>query len=154
MSVQTIAPVQKSTVVAVPASRAFEAFTQQMGSWWKPDYSIAEAPFVDVRVEPREGGRWYEVDAEGAECPWGRVMVWEPPTRVVLAWQITGTWSYDPEFETELEIRFVEEGPASTRVELEHRNLDRYGDMAVPMRQALDTEEGWAGLLDRFAASM
>jgi len=71
----------------------------------------------------------------------------------VLAWQITGRWSYDPAFETELEIRFVEEGPDSTRVELEHRNLDRYGEAAASMREAFDNEDGWAGLLDRFAAS-
>jgi len=154
MTVQTIAPVRKAITVAVPVSRAFEAFTEQMGSWWTPGHSIAEAPFVDIRVEPHEGGRWFEVDADGTECPWGRVMVWEPPTRLVLAWQITGRWSYDPGFETELELRFVELGPDSTRVELEHRNLERYGESAEQMRASLDDEGGWAGLLDRFGAAL
>jgi len=153
MTVQTIAPVFKTTTVAVPPARAFEAFTQQMGSWWKPDYTIAESPFVDVRVEPHEGGRWFEVDADGKECQWGRVMVWEPPRRVVLAWQITARWAYDPGFETELEIRFVEVGPDSTRVELEHRNLERYGEAAAPIRDQFDSDAGWSGLLDLFAAS-
>lgn len=153
MTVQTIAPVRKAITVAVPPSRAFEAFTQQMGSWWKPDYTIAESPFVDVRVEPREGGRWFEVDADGKECQWGRVMVWEPPRRVVLAWQITATWAYDPAFETELEIRFVEVGPDATRVELEHRNLERYGEAVAPIRDQFDSDAGWAGLLELFAAA-
>ena len=153
MTVQTVAPVKKAITVAVPPSRAFEAFTQQMGSWWKPDYTIAESPFVDVRVEPHEGGRWFEVDADGKECQWGRVMVWEPPTRVVLAWQITGTWAYDPGFETELEIRFVEVGPDATRVELEHRNLERYGEAAASIRDQFDSDAGWAGLLELFAAA-
>lgn len=152
MTVETITPVFKSITVAAPAERAFEAFTQQMAAWWKPEYSIGAAPFVDVRLEPHEGGRWFEVDAEGNECPWGRVMVWEPPTRVVLAWQIDGRWQYDPAFETEVELRFVAEG-ASTRVELEHRHLERFGDGAADMRTTFDGPDGWAGLLERFAAS-
>jgi len=154
MTVETVTPVFKSVTVAVPVARAFEAFTQQMTRWWKPDYSIGAAPFVDVRLEPHEGGRWFEVDAEGNECPWGRVMVWEPPTRVVLAWQIDGRWQYDPAFETEVEIRFVEEGPASTRVDLEHRNFDRFGEVAAAMRETFDHEDGWNGLLVRFADSL
>lgn len=154
MTAQTIAPVTRNVTVAVPAARAFEAFTQQMASWWKPDYSIGAAPFVDVRMEPHEGGRWFEVDADGNECPWGRVMVWEPPQRVVLAWQIDGRWSYDRGFETEVEIRFVEEGPSATRVELEHRHLERYGDEAAAMRDLFDSPAGWNGLLELFAGAV
>lgn len=154
MTVETMTPVFKSVTVAVPPDRAFEAFTQHMARWWKPDYSIAASPFVDVRVEAREGGRWFEVDAEGNECQWGRVMVWEPPTRVVLAWQIDGTWSYDPAFETELEIRFIGEGDSATRVELEHRHLERFGDMAADMRATFDGEAGWSGLLARLAGTL
>lgn len=153
MTVETITPVFKSVTVAVPAERAFEAFTQQMGSWWKPDYSIGESPFVDVRLEPREGGRWFEVDADGNECPWGRVMVWEPPRRVVLAWQIDGQWQYDPAFETEVELRFVTEGSSVTRVELEHRHLDRFGEAAPGLREQFDGPGGWSGLLELFAES-
>ena len=154
MTVETITPVFKSVTVEVPPERAFEAFTQQMGRWWKPDYSIAENAFVDVRMEPREGGRWFEVDAEGNECPWGRVMVWEPPTRVVLAWQINGRWEYDPAFETEVELRFVGVGDSTTRVELEHRHLDRFGEQAADMRTTFDGEHGWSGLLELFAKTL
>ena len=151
MPVETIAPVRKTVTVEVPRQRAFDVFTQKIGTWWKPGYSIGAAPFVDVLLEPREGGRWYEVDAEGNECPWGRVMVWEPPTRVVLAWQITDRFAYDPGLETEVEVRFVEEGPTTTRVDLEHRNLDRYGGAAAPMREAFDGPDGWLGLLELFS---
>lgn len=153
MAVETIAPVFKSVTVGVDAARAFEAFTQQMGRWWKPGHSIGEAPFVDVRIEPFEGGRWLEVDADGNECPWGRVMVWEPPTRVVLAWQIDSRWQYDPAFETEVEIRFVAE-ESGTRVELEHRNLERFGDAAEGMREQFDSPGGWVGLLELYAGSL
>ncbi len=154
MTVETITPVFKSVTVAVAPARAFEAFTQQMGSWWKPSHSIGENPFVDIRIEPHEGGRWFEIDADGNECPWGRVMVWEPPTRAVLAWQINGEWEYDPAFETELELRFVAVGESATRVELEHRNLDRFGELAADMRAQFDHEDGWNGLLELFAQSL
>jgi len=154
MTVETITPVFKSVIVAVSTERAFEAFTQRMGSWWKPDHSIGEAPFVDVRMEPHEGGRWFEVDADGNECPWGRVMVWEPPTRVVLAWQIDRRWQYDPAFETEVELRFIAEGDSATRVELEHRHLERFGEAAQGMREQFDGPDGWVGLLERFGASL
>lgn len=154
MTVETIAPVRKTIVVAVPADRAFEAFTQHMGSWWKPDHSIGAAAFVDIRMEAHEGGRWFEVDAAGNECPWGRVMVWEPPKRVVLAWQINGQWQPDPDFETELEIRFVEVGESATRIELEHRNLDRFGAAAEGIREQFDSPGGWQGQLELYAASL
>lgn len=151
MTVQTIAPVRKQITVEVSAERAFEVFTAQMGRWWKPGHHIAEKPFVDIVIEPFAGGRWAEVDAEGSTCRWGRVIAWEPPERVVLAWQLDGTWSYDDQLVTELEVRFVAEGPATTRVELEHRNLERLGEQAAAARASFDDPDGWAGLLRLFA---
>lgn len=154
MTVQTIAPVRKQISVEVSAERAFEVFTARMGAWWKPEHHIAEQPFADLVIEPFAGGRWVEVDAEGRSCSWGRVIAWEPPGRLVLAWQIDGTWSYDPELVTEVEVRFVAEGPTTTRVELEHRNLERLGELAGPTRAAFDDDQGWAGLLRLFAAAV
>jgi len=153
MTVQTIAPVRKQITVEVAAERAFEVFTARMASWWKPGHHIGENPFTEIMLEPFAGGRWAEVDAEGTECAWGRVLTWEPPHRVVLAWQLDGTWSYDENLVTELEVRFVAEGPSTTRVELEHRNLDRMGELAESTRESLDDPEGWAGLLALFAAA-
>jgi hypothetical protein len=153
MTVQSIAPVQKSITVNVSRERAFEVFTARMGSWWKPEHHIAEQPFVDLVVEPRPGGSWHEVDAAGRTCVWGDVLVWDPPARVVLGWHLNAEYEYDPDLVTEVEVRFVEEGPATTRVELEHRNLDRLGEQAQTARAGLDGEGGWAGLLVLFAAA-
>lgn len=151
MTVNTIQPIRKHvTVQATPAS-AFEVFTARMTRWWNPTYSIGGQPFAAVVIEPREGGRWYERDAQGAECEWGRVVAWEPPERLVLDWQISGDWRPDSTVHTELEIRFVAEGPTTTRVELEHRDLEALGAQAEAMRAAFDSPDGWAGLLDRFA---
>jgi hypothetical protein len=145
------APVRRQVTVEVPQQRAFEFFTARMASWWNPDHQIGGKPFEALVIEPHVGGRWFERDAEGAEEQWGSVLAWEPHDRVLLAWQLDGTWRYDPDFVTELEIRFVPEGEAATRVELEHRGLERFGDAADDIRAQLDGAGGWQGLLGRFA---
>jgi uncharacterized protein YndB with AHSA1/START domain len=101
----------------------------------------------------REGGRWYERDTDGSECEWGKVLVWEPPSQLVLAWQITGEWAYDADFRTEVEVTFVPDGPNRTLVEVEHRGLEAYGDQASDMRDQFNSPGGWPSLLEAFAAT-
>jgi uncharacterized protein YndB with AHSA1/START domain len=146
--------VRQSVVVEAPRDRAFGVFTEGMSSWWPMEsYSIAPAPMAAAVIEPRTGGRWFERSEDGSECDWGRVLVWEPPERVVLAWQISAAWRRDPGLHTELEVRFTAEGDSRTRVELEHRGLETYGDQAEQMRTVLGSDNGWAGLLRRFAGA-
>jgi uncharacterized protein YndB with AHSA1/START domain len=149
----TVEPVRRSIVVDVDREKAFAVFTARMGAWWTPEHRIAANPFVDAVVEPMVGGRWYEVDAEGAETEWGKVLAWEPPGRLVLAWQLTGDYRYDPDFVTEVEVRFTDQG-GRTLVELEHRDLERFGEQAELVRRAFDDPNGWPGLLDRFAGAV
>jgi uncharacterized protein YndB with AHSA1/START domain len=145
------APVRKTVTVKATPARAFEVFTERMGRWWRKDHHLlTQSPLKDVIVEPRAGGRWYEQNEDGSECDWGRVLAWEPPGRVVLAWQLTAEWKYDPNFVTELEIRFIPEGLA-TRVELEHRNLERFGEKADEIRAVLDSVEGWGAGFQAYA---
>jgi len=147
----SLAPVRKTIKVKANQERAFDIFTSGMGRWWIKGHSINASPQQDVIVEPRAGGRWYERGEDGSECQWGYVIDWDPPRRVVLAWQINSKWRFDPSLVAELEIHFIpEEGGIMTRVELEHRNLDRYGAKAGEMRKSLDSEGGWAGLLQNF----
>jgi uncharacterized protein YndB with AHSA1/START domain len=103
-----------------------------------------------VTIEPRVGGRWAEVGRSGAEYSWGRVLVWEPPSRVVLAWQLDTQWEYAADLETEVEVRFVPVDEEHTRVQLEHRSLEAYGSDAAEMRRAFDSPDGWNGLLGRY----
>ena len=144
-------PVRKEIVVDAPVERAFRVFTDRFDAWWPRDHHILEAPLAKVVMEPSAGGRWYEVGTDGSQCDWGKVLVWDPPKRVLLAWQLTSQWKYDPNFVTELEIRFIPVGVMQTRVELEHRNMDRYADQAVAMREALDSPQGWITHLTLFA---
>ncbi len=146
----TPAPVRRSVHVKAAPERAFEVFTAGMGNWWIRSHSINTSPQASIVMEPREGGRWYEVGEDGSECTWGRVLAWEPPQRLLLAWQISGQWKHDPDFITEVEVRFTRDGDG-TRVDLEHRNLERFGDKENAMRAALGSPDGWAGLLARFA---
>lgn len=147
------APVRKTVHVNAPQERAFRVFTAGMSRWWRPDHHIAPTPFVDIVVEPRNGGRWYEKDKDGSECEWGKVLVWQPPGRLVLAWQLNAEWRYDPDFVTELEMRFIAESANRTRVELEHRDLEKFGDRAEAVRASLDSLDGWNGALVAYVAA-
>jgi uncharacterized protein YndB with AHSA1/START domain len=145
------APVRKSVIVATGVERAFEVFTAGIARWWPATHSIGRSPQKEVILEPCAGGRWYERGEDGSECTWGKVLAWEPPARLLLAWQIDGRWTYDPAFLTEVEVTFTALGATETRVELEHRNLERYGDKLEAVRAAIDSEDGWAVLLRLYA---
>ena len=150
----TVEPIRKQIDVEAPQATAFEVFTQRMHTWWKAEYSIVGEPRVGIVVEPRVGGRWYEQGDAGGECTWGKVVAWDPPKRLVLTWQLTADWQYDADLVTELEIRFEATGPTSTRVELEHRGLEAYGEHAAMVRGIFDTPDGWGGILEGFAAAV
>jgi uncharacterized protein YndB with AHSA1/START domain len=148
------APVRTEIVVRAEPARAFEVFTAGMGRWWNRSYSIGTAPLKEVVVEPRAGGRWYERGEDGSECGWGKVLIWEPPKRVVFAWQINTDWRYDENVLTELEIRFAPEGKGETRVSLEHRGLEQLGERAQLAAESFASPEGWPGLLRRYAEAI
>jgi uncharacterized protein YndB with AHSA1/START domain len=152
---QTIkpAPVRRSVRVSAPRERAFEVFTAGIGRWWPKSHHIGKADLDTLVIEPRAGGRWYERGVDGTECEVGKVLVWEPPSRLVLAWQLTPDWTFDPDLITEVEVQFIADGANATRVELEHRDLERLGDRADAMRQQIDSDGGWPGLLQLFAQS-
>ena len=144
----TIAPIVQVVDVAVAPARAFSLFTGSMGRWWKPGMHIAPQPFVDVVVEPRDGGRWFERDAEGHESDWGKVLSWEPPGRLLLAWQLDAGFKFDPALITEVEVTFVPEG-TGTRVTVIHRDLERLGESAERVAAALSG--GWPTLVQLYA---
>ncbi len=147
------AVVRKSARIRVPVERAFSVFVEQMESWWPASHHIAAQPFQTIFVEPRAGGRWYERDAQGNECDWGRVLAWAPPNRVTLSWHLGPDWKYDPDLlkASEVEIRFTAEGPAETLVELTHSKLERHGEGYETMRAALDGPGAWVSILAEFA---
>jgi hypothetical protein len=145
------ASVRKEIVVEASQARAFRVFTEEHGAWWPlASHHIAAKAAETAIIEPRAGGRWFERAADGSECLWGKVLVWDPPGRLVLAWQIGADWKHDDTFSTEVEIRFVSLGPATTRVELEHRQIEHFGEAAERMRGAFDSDEGWSGILRRY----
>ena len=148
----TVAPVRRTIVVHAPQAHAFAVFTEHMGEWWPlQSHHIGSQPASTAIVEPRAGGRWFERAADGSECEWGRVLTWEPPQRIVLAWDISADWKSRPGLGSEVEVRFIAEGPHSTRVELEHRHLERFAERAAEMRTIFESDSGWSLLLSAFA---
>jgi uncharacterized protein YndB with AHSA1/START domain len=145
--------VRTSIVVEVPIEHAFSVFTEDIGSWWGADHHILDGELAEMVFEPREGGHVYDRGVDGSECRWARVLAYEPPDRVVISWDINTKWQLETDHErtSEVEVRFVAEGPHRTRVELEHRNLDRHGDGWERMRDAVDSPEGWREILTAFA---
>jgi len=150
MTTQTYAPVTSAVTVDLPPAAAFELFTTGIDKWWPRSHHIGATELSRAVLEPRSGGRWYEVGADGTECEWGHVLAWEPPRRLVLAWAINSDWQHDPDLVTEVELIF-EPRDGGTLVSLEHRNLERFGDRAADMRQAFESGGGWPGLLGAFA---
>ncbi|PRX51422.1 uncharacterized protein YndB with AHSA1/START domain [Prauserella shujinwangii] len=131
--------VRKSVVVEGTPERAFAVFTERPMDWWPPHHVLVRRPRVAITFEPRVGGRYYEVDAEGEEADWGRVLVWEPPHRLAMTWRVNGHWQRIGDDEaSEIEVTFVPLDSGRTRVELAHLHLDRLGDTAEAMMRALD----------------
>ncbi len=145
--------VHASVLVEAPIGHAFTVFTEQIGTWWPPDHHILEGELTGMVFEPRAGGRIYDRGADGTESAWSRVLAYDPPNRVVFSWDISPQWSIetDPSKTSEVEVTFVAEGPNRTRVELEHRNLDRHGEGWEPLRNSVGGPEGWPKELEAFA---
>lgn len=144
-------PVQADVTVNATPERSFEIFTDGMRHWWPASYHIGDGELADVRIEPKTGGRWYEVTTDGTECDWGYVISWDPPDGLALAWQLTPEFGYDPSLVTTVEIRFTEVEPGRTRVTLEHGDLDQYGLRSIEMRDVFSQDGGWPTLLAAFA---
>jgi uncharacterized protein YndB with AHSA1/START domain len=150
----SIAPIAHSVEVKAPPGRAFELFAANMGAWWPRGRTPAKNPHVDIILEPREGGRWFERDSEGNESQWGKVLAWEPPRRLLLGWQLDHQFRYDAELLTEVELRFAPLSGGGTRVTLEHRDLERFGADAEAL--ATKIRAGWPvmiGHFEQYAAS-
>jgi len=148
-----VAPVRKSITVKADAARAFRVFTAEYDSWWPRTHHIGKTPMTRAILEGRAGGRCYTEHEDGSECDWGTVLAWEPPHRLVIAWQVHGDWTYQPDVakSSEVEVRFTPEPGGLTRVDLEHRHIERHGSTAAAMRASVDSPNGWTGILQLFA---
>jgi uncharacterized protein YndB with AHSA1/START domain len=148
--------VRNSIVVEAPIERAFTVFTDGFGTFKPPEHNLLDAEIAETVFEPRIGGNIYDRGVDGSECRWARVLAYEPPNRVVFSWDISPQWQLesDPDKTSEVEVRFMAEAPDRTRVELEHRNLDRHGEGWEAERDGVVGDQGWPLYLDRFAGQV
>lgn len=154
MAEQAIEAVRKSVTVNATPEAAFEIFTADFDSWWPRSHHLGKTPMTRGLIEGRQGGRCYTEHEDGTEVQWGTVLVWEPPRRLVLAWQVAADWKCEPDLSkaSEVEIRFTPEAGGRTRVDLEHRHFERMSAGAEAMRAGVGAEGGWGTLLQMFAA--
>jgi uncharacterized protein YndB with AHSA1/START domain len=148
--------VRNSIVVEAPIERAFSVFTEGFGTFKPPEHNILTVEIAETVFEPRVGGHLYDRGVDGSECRWARVLAYEPPNRVVISWDISPQWQLetDPEKTSEVEVRFFSETPDRTRLELEHRNLERHGEGWEGVRDGVAGDEGWPLYLQRFAEQL
>jgi uncharacterized protein YndB with AHSA1/START domain len=150
---QPEASVRTQIVVEAPVERAFRVFTEDFGSFKPPEHNLLDVEVAETVFEPRQGGHLYDRGVDGSECRWARVLAYQPPDRVVISWDISPQWQIETDLEktSEVEVRFIPETPERTRVELEHRNLDRHGKGWEGVREGVGGEGGWPLYLQRFA---
>jgi uncharacterized protein YndB with AHSA1/START domain len=145
----TIAPVRKSLRVQASQAHAFEVFTSGIDRWWPRKHSIGTTPVQKTVFEAKAGGRWYQLCEDGSEATVGKILAWEPPHRFVISWDINSQWKADATVSSEVEVRFLADGPNATLVELEHRKFEQMGDEAgEKMRK--DVDGGWPRILELF----
>ena len=153
MSLAEDAVVRRQIIVNTSIDRAFNVFVERFGDFKPREHNMLAAPIAETVFEPRVGGHIYDRAADGSECRWARVLAYEPPTRFVFSWDISPYWQLetDPENASEVEVRFTADGPDRTRVELEHRNLDRHGPGWEGVRDGVADDAGWPLYLARYA---
>ena len=152
MTSSKVEPVRKSVVVNAGIERAFALFVDRFDAIKPREHNLLAVPIAETVFEPRAGGHIYDVGVDGSRCEWARVLVYEPPSRVVFSWDIGPTWQLesDPARSSEVEVRFLAESTESTRVELEHRHLDRHGIGWQAVADGVDGEAGWPLYLHRY----
>ena len=148
------AVVRRQIVVQAPIERAFAVFTDRFGDFKPAEHNLLRAPIAETVFEPKVGGHIYDRGTDGSECRWARILAFEPPTRVVFSWDISPQWTIEtePENTSEVEVRFIAEAPDRTRVELEHRHIDRHGPGWAAVSDGIANNQGWPLYLARYAA--
>jgi uncharacterized protein YndB with AHSA1/START domain len=146
------ATVRQAIVVEAPVDRAFRVFTEQMDKIKPREHNMLGVDIAETVFEPRAGGRIYDRGTDGSECEWASVLAYEPPDRVVFSWNVSPYWQVetDADKRSEVEVRFISEGPERTRVELEHRHFDRHGDGWEGLRDGVAAPDGWPLYLQRY----
>jgi len=154
MSQEVATPVRKQVVVDVSVEQAFKAFTERLGDFKPPEHNLLSVPIAETVFEPFVGGHIIDRGEDGSECRWARVLAFDPPGRVIFSWDISPQWQIvtDPQEASEVEVTFVAETSERTRVELEHRHLDRHGPGWPAVRDGVDTDQGWPLYLARYAS--
>lgn len=153
MTPSHVGPVQRRLVVNLGLERAFQLFIERFDDIKPRDHNLLAVPIAETVFEPREGGHIFDVGVDGSQCRWSRVLIYQPPHRVVFSWDIGPTWQLETDLRktSEVEVRFIAESDTRTRVELEHRNLDRHGDGWRSVADGIGGEGGWPLYLRRYA---
>lgn len=145
--------VSHSIVVEATLERAFHVFVEQFDQIKPREHNLLGVDIAESVFEPRIGGHLYDRGADGSECRWARVLAYDPPHRILISWDISPRWQLETDRDraSEVEIQFIAEGAERTRVQLEHRNLDRHGEAWEGLRDGIGGDQGWPLYMQRYA---
>jgi uncharacterized protein YndB with AHSA1/START domain len=148
------AVVRRQIVVQAPIERAFAVFTERFGDFKPPEHNLLRVPIAETVFEPKVGGHIYDRGTDGTECRWARILAFDPPVRVIFSWDISPQWTIEtePDNTSEVEVTFIAETPQRTRIELEHRHIDRHGPGWPAVSDGIANDGGWPTYLQRYAA--
>ena len=154
MTQAATAVVRRQIIVEAPIERAFTVFTERFGDFKPPEHNLLGVAIAETVFEPKVGGHIYDRGVDGSECRWARVLAFEPPDRVVFSWDISPQWQIEtePDNTSEVEVQLIVETPQRTRVELEHRHIDRHGPGWQAVSDGVGHDQGWPLYLNRYAA--
>ena len=154
MTEAAAAVVRRQIVVPVPIERAFAVFTERFGDFKPPEHNLLRVPIAETVFEPKVGGHIYDRGTDGSECRWARILAFDPPQRVVFSWDISPQWTIEaePDNTSEVEVTFIAETADRTRLELEHRHIDRHGRSWPAVSDGVANDQGWPLYLQRYAA--
>lgn len=140
-------PIKKEVVVEASQETSFKVFTEKIDLWWPKEYHVGKTPLLETILEPKPSGRWYSTHQDGSEAMVGHILEWQPFDRLLLAWQVTGNFVYDPQLISEIEVNFIAEGPTRTRIKMEHRDLDK---LQGGVKVIEEMDNGWGYIMGRY----
>ncbi len=153
---RSVEPITEQVVVDATPADAFAGFTDGLHAWWPPEYTWSGAQLERVAVEPRPGGFFHEIGPNGMRLDWGRLSVWQPPSRLAFSWLVGPDRAPEPNPSraSQVDVTFEPLGEDRTRVTVTHSGWERHGEAGAAYRDQFASAGAWPRMLERYAGML